>query len=50
MAKYMFPKADSTHAAVIATTGGALVMPVTMTLGLSAYLVAKIALCNMVEY
>lgn len=50
MAKYLFPKADPTHAAVIAATGGALVMPVAATLGLSGYLVAKLALCKTIEY
>jgi hypothetical protein len=49
VAKNFLPTANAAHAAFLAYTGGSIVFPTPMLVGLSGYLVAKMALAKMIE-
>ncbi|OCL12820.1 hypothetical protein AOQ84DRAFT_395440 [Glonium stellatum] len=50
LAKAFFPTANSTRAAVLAVTGGALVLPPKQVIGLSGYLCSKLAQIKTLEF
>ncbi|KAF2821569.1 putative NADP(+)-dependent dehydrogenase [Ophiobolus disseminans] len=50
LAKHFLPTANPTHSAFLAYTGGAIVMPTQMLVGMSGYLVSKMALAKTVEF
>jgi NAD(P)-dependent dehydrogenase (short-subunit alcohol dehydrogenase family) len=50
VAKSFLPTADSTHAAFLTYIGGSVVFPTQMLVGLSGYLVAKLALAKTIEF
>lgn len=50
VAKSFLPKANTAHAAFITYTAGSVVFPTPMLIGLSGYLVAKLALAKTIEF